>query len=151
MGNNKYEYDRIGMNGRMDTIQAAILLEKLTIFKSELLKREKIAKQYIERFVTLNTSIELPKILENTNSSWAQFTIKLPLNCDRDDFQIKMKEKGIPTAIYYPIPIHCQKPYKKFPISSDNLQNTNLLSNSCLLYTSPSPRDKTVSRMPSSA
>ena len=47
---------------------------------------------------------------------------------NRENFQIKMKEKDIPTAIYYPIPIHCQKPYNKFPISSDNLENTNLLS-----------------------
>ena len=132
MGNNKYEYDRIGMNGRMDTIQAAILLEKLTIFKSELLKREEIAKQYIERFVTLNTSIELPKILENTNSSWAQFTIKLPPYCNREKFQSLMRKKNIPTAIYYPIPIHCQSPYKNFPLSPDDLNNTMQLSNSVI-------------------
>ena len=129
MGNNKYEYDRIGMNGRMDTIQAAILLEKLTIFKSELVKREKIAKHYIKSFLTLNTNIKLPKIIKNTNSSWAQFTIQLPLNCDREKFQKLMKERNIPTAIYYPIPIHCQSPYKNFPISSDNLKNTMELSN----------------------
>ena len=132
MGNNKYEYDRIGMNGRMDTIQAAILLEKLTVFKSELLKREEIAKQYIERFVALNTAINLPKTLKNTNSSWAQFTIKLPPNCNREKFQALMREKNIPTAIYYPIPIHCQSPYKNFPISPDNLENTMTLSNSVI-------------------
>ena len=129
MGNNKYEYDRIGMNGRIDTIQAAILLEKLTIFKSELLKREEIAKYYIEKFLTLNTNIKLPKLIKNTNSSWAQFTIQLPLNCNRENFQSQMKEKNVPTAIYYPIPIHCQAPYKSFPISPDNLKNTMKLSN----------------------
>ena len=129
MGKNKYEYDRIGMNGRIDTIQAAILLEKLTIFKSELLKREKVAKYYIERFLALDTNIKLPKLIRNTNSSWAQFTIQLPLNCNRENFQNIMKEKNIPTAIYYPIPIHCQAPYKNFPISPDNLQNTVELSN----------------------
>ncbi len=132
MGNNKYEYDRIGMNGRMDTIQAAILLEKLTIFKSELLKREEIAKQYIERFVKLNTSIDLPKILENVDSSWAQFTIKLPPYCNREKFQNLMRKKNIPTAIYYPIPIHCQSPYKNFPLSPDDLNNTMKLSNSVI-------------------
>ena len=132
MGNNKYEYDRIGMNGRMDTIQAAILLEKLTIFKSELLKREKIATQYIERFLELKTNIKLPKTLENTTSSWAQFTIKLPSNCNREKFQNLMKEKKIPTAIYYPIPIHCQIPYKNFPISPDDLKNTMNLSKSVI-------------------
>ena len=129
MGNNKYEYDRIGLNGRIDTIQAAILLEKLKIFESELIKREEIAKYYIKRFLTLNTNVKLPKLLKDTNSSWAQFTIQLPLNCDRDKFQSKMKEKNIPTAIYYPIPIHCQAPYQDFPISPDNLKNTIELSN----------------------
>ena len=132
MGNNKYEYDRIGMNGRMDTIQAAVLLEKLTIFKSELLKREEIAKQYIERFLELKTKIKLPKTLENTTSSWAQFTIKLPSNCNREKFQSLMREKKIPTAIYYPIPIHCQSPYKNFPISPDDLKNTMNLSDSVI-------------------
>ena len=129
MGNNKYEYDRIGMNGRIDTIQAAILLEKLRIFKSELTKREEIAKYYIERFLRLGTNITLPKIIKNTNSSWAQFTIQLPLSCNREKFQSLMKEKQIPTAIYYPIPIHCQAPYKNFPVSPDNLKNTMKLSN----------------------
>ena len=128
MGSNKYEYDRIGMNGRIDTIQAAILIEKLKIFKSELIKRDELAKYYKKQFLYLNTNIELPKVILEATSSWAQFTVKLPSNCNRENFQIKMKEKGIPTAIYYPIPIHLQKPYKKFPISPDNLRNTNHLS-----------------------
>ena len=128
MGSNKYEYDRIGMNGRIDTIQAAILIEKLKIFKSELINRDKLAEYYKRQFLDLSTNIKLPKVISGATSSWAQFTIQLPLSCDREDFQIKMKEKGIPTAIYYPIPIHCQKPYKKFPISSDKLRNTDLLS-----------------------
>ena len=128
MGSSKYEYERIGMNGRIDTIQAAILIEKLKIFKSELTKRDELAQFYKKQFLDLNTNIELPKVILGAKSSWAQFTIKLPKNSDREYFQIKMKEKKIPTAIYYPIPIHCQKPYKKFPISSDNLTNTDILS-----------------------
>ena len=128
MGSNKYEYDRIGMNGRIDTIQAAILIEKLKIFKSELIKRDELANYYKRQFLYLNTNIELPKVILEATSSWAQFTIKLPPSCNRENFQIKMKEKGIPTAIYYPIPIHHQKPYKKFPISPDNLRNTTRLS-----------------------
>ena len=87
-----------------------------------------LAEYYKRQFLDLGTNIKLPKVISGATSSWAQFTIRLPLNCDRENFQIKMKEKGIPTAIYYPIPIHCQKPYKKFPISSDKLNNTNLLS-----------------------
>lgn len=128
IGSDKYRYERIGLNGRIDTIQAAILLEKLKIFKSELIKRNKIAENYKKIFKTLNTKIKLPKVISKTKSSWAQFTIQLPENCNRDELQVKMKDKSIPTAIYYPIPIHCQTPYKDFPISSDNLKNTNFLS-----------------------
>ena len=116
------------MNGRIDTIQAAILIEKLKIFKSELIKRDELANYYKQQFLYLNTNVELPKVILEATSSWAQFTIKLPPCCNRENFQIKMKEKGIPTAIYYPIPIHHQKPYKKFPVSPDNLKNTNRLS-----------------------
>ena len=128
MGSKKYEYDRIGMNGRIDTIQAAILLEKLKIFKSELKLRNEIAQQYKNKFLDLKTNIKLPTVIPDATSSWAQFTIQLPIKYDRTKFQIKMKEKNIPTAIYYPIPLHCQKPYKNFPISSDDLENTNYLS-----------------------
>lgn len=128
MGSNKYEYDRIGMNGRIDTIQAAILLEKLKIFKSELNLRNEIAQQYKNKFLDLKTNIKLPTVIPDATSSWAQFTIQLPIKYDRIKFQTKMKEKNIPTAIYYPIPLHCQKPYKNFPISSDDLENTNYLS-----------------------
>ncbi len=128
MGSKKYEYDRIGMNGRIDTIQAAILLEKIKIFKSELTLRNEIAQQYKNKFLDLKTNIKLPTVIPDATSSWAQFTIQLPIKFDRTKFQTKMKEKNIPIAIYYPIPLHCQKPYKNFPISSDNLENTNHLS-----------------------
>ena len=132
MGSDKYKYERIGLNGRIDTIQAAILLEKLKIFKSEIIKRNKIAEKYKKIFKTLNTNIKLPKVLPKTKSTWAQFTIQLPEGCNRDELQVKMKDKNIPTAIYYPIPIHCQIPYKSFPTSSDNLKKTNILSNNVI-------------------
>ena len=132
MGSDKYKYERIGLNGRIDTIQAAILLEKLKIFKSEIIKRNKIAENYKKIFKTLNTNIKLPKVLPKTKSTWAQFTIQLPEGCNRDELQVKMKDKNIPTAIYYPIPIHCQIPYKSFPTSSDNLKKTNILSNNVI-------------------
>ena len=132
MGSDKYKYERIGLNGRIDTIQAAILLEKLKIFKSEIIKRNKIAEKYKKIFKTLNTNIKLPRVLPKTRSTWAQFTIQLPEGCNRDELQVKMKDKNIPTAIYYPIPIHCQIPYKSFPTSSDNLKKTNILSNNVI-------------------
>ena len=132
MGSDKYKYERIGLNGRIDTIQAAILLEKLKIFKSEIIQRNKIAENYKKVFKALNTNIKLPKVLPKTKSTWAQFTIQLPEGCNRDELQVKMKDKNIPTAIYYPIPIHCQIPYKSFPTSSDNLKKTNILSNNVI-------------------
>ena len=132
MGSDKYKYERIGLNGRIDTIQAAILLEKLKLFKSEIIKRNKIAENYKKIFKTLNTNIKLPKVIPKTKSTWAQFTIQLPEYCNRDEIQVKMKDKNIPTAIYYPIPIHCQIPYKNFPTSSDNLKKTNILSNNVI-------------------
>ena len=101
MGSNKYEYDRIGMNGRIDTIQAAILIEKLKIFKSELIKRGQLAEYYKRQFLDLGTNIKLPKVISGATSSWAQFTIRLPLNCDREDFQLKMKEIIINVIEYY--------------------------------------------------
>ena len=128
MSKNKYKYERIGMNGRMDSIQAAVLIEKLSIFEKELIQRQKIAENYKRLFNHLKTPIVLPKIIKKSKRSWAQFTIKLPNNLNRDLLQQKLIKKGIPTAIYYPIPLHKQKPYKNFPIPSNGLKNTNLLS-----------------------
>ena len=128
MGKHKYEYERIGINGRMDTIQAAILLEKLKIFDKELKKRQIVADTYIKNFKELKSDIKLPILQKGFESTWAQFTIQLPSYCDRDIFQLKMREKNIPTAIHYPIPLHFQKPYKKYPISTDKLKNTDYLS-----------------------
>ena len=128
MSKNKYKYERIGINGRMDSIQAAVLIEKLLIFKKELVERQKIADNYKKYFKELNTKIILPKIIEKAKSSWAQFTIIIPKNLNRDLLQKKLLKKGIPTAIYYPIPLHKQKPYKNFPIPSTGLKNTDFLS-----------------------
>jgi len=132
MGKKRYFYDRIGMNGRMDTIQAAILLEKLSIFKKELINRQKIADLYFKYFKKLKTKISFQNIMPNAQTSWAQFTIVLPKNIDRDLIQKKLFSKQIPTAIYYPIPLHKQKPYKKYPTPIDGLKNTEFLSKSVL-------------------
>ena len=132
MGKNRYIYERIGINGRMDTIQAAILIEKLSIFKNELIKRQKIADLYFKYFKKLNTNITLPKILSYVKSNWAQFTVVLPKTINRELLQKQMLLKNIPTAIYYPIPLHKQKPYKQYPVSIEGLKNTNYLSNNVL-------------------
>jgi dTDP-4-amino-4,6-dideoxygalactose transaminase len=124
MGKKKYEYERIGMNARMSTIQAAILLEKLEIFPEELKKRQVVADNYNKSLSSLNLDIELPKINKNFKSSWAQYTIILPEKINRDRLQEYLKSKNIPTAVYYPIPLNEHKPYNKYPVSKSGLNVT---------------------------
>ena len=128
MGKNRYEYDRIGMNARISTIQAAILLEKLEIFPSELRKRQDVANNYNKYLNDLKLNIKLPLIKNKCVSSWAQYTIILPENIDRSKLQEELKSRDIPTAIYYPIPLNEHEPYKNFPISKSGLANTNYLA-----------------------
>ena len=132
MGKNRYEYDRIGMNARISTIQAAILLEKLEIFPSELRKRQDVANKYNKHLNDLKLNIKLPLIKNKCVSSWAQYTIILPENIDRSKLQEELKSKDIPTAIYYPIPLNEHEPYKNFPISKSGLANTNYLARNVL-------------------
>ena len=132
MGKNRYEYDRIGMNARISTIQAAILLEKLEIFPSELRKRQDVANNYNKHLSNLKLNIKLPLIKNECVSSWAQYTIILPENIDRSKLQEELKSKDIPTAIYYPIPLNEHEPYKNFPISKSGLANTNYLARKVL-------------------
>ena len=132
MGEKRYEYDRIGMNARMSTIQAAILLEKLEIFPEELKKRQAVADNYNKKLNSLNLGIELPKINKNYKSSWAQYTILLPEKINRDKLQEYLKSENIPTAVYYPIPLNKQKPYSKYPVSKSGLEVTYYLSKNVL-------------------
>ena len=131
-GLKKYSYDRIGFNGRMDSIQAGVLIEKLSIFDAELKKRQNIAKNYYDLIQNLNLGLKNPKIDDFIKSSWAQYTIKLPKSVNRDNLQHNLKANGIPTAIYYPIPLHKQKPYMKYPISKGGLNITEELSNNVI-------------------
>lgn len=115
----RYHHKYIGMGGRLDTIQAAILNIKLKYYEKDLLSRQKVAKHYTENLK--NKDIILPYVDGNATSSWAQYSIRVK---NRDELQAKLKKIGIPTAVHYPIPIHMQKcfeylDYKKgdFPIS----------------------------------
>ena len=132
MGKSRYEYDRIGMNARISTIQAAILLEKLEIFPSELNKRQVVANNYYKHLNDLNLKIKLPLLKSKFISSWAQYTIILPDNINRDKLQESLKLKDIPTAVYYPIPLNEHKPYKNYPVSKSGLINTNYLARNVL-------------------
>jgi UDP-2-acetamido-2-deoxy-ribo-hexuluronate aminotransferase len=103
----RYTHVSIGYNSRMDTIQAAILLKKLDIFPSEIESRQSIAQRYIKAF---DQKFKMQTIPEGYSSVFAQFTIEVN---NRDEFQNKLKEVGIPTAIHYPIPLHHQPVYKE--------------------------------------
>ena len=132
MGNNRYEYDRIGMNARMSTIQAAILLVKLAIFPDELKKRQQVADDYNTYLEKLDLGLKLPTLKKNFQSSWAQYTIILPTNIDRSLLQEALKLRDIPTAVYYPIPLNEHKPYKDYPVSKAGLKITYELSKNVL-------------------
>lgn len=110
-GSDKYENVRIGVNSRLDTIQAAILLEKLSAFPQEIELREAVARRYNEAFRASNR-IVAPRVIDGGQSTWAQYTIQVP---DRAKLQADLKAKGVPTAVYYPIPLSAQKGYKHFP------------------------------------
>lgn len=111
-GSDKYDNVRIGMNGRLDTIQAAILIEKLKVFPDELIARQKTASAYNG---ALQDFVHVPKLIEGVTSAWAQYTVLLPEHIDRSQLMANLKEIGIPTMVYYVKPVHLQKAYKHYP------------------------------------
>ncbi len=113
-GHGKYDCVRIGLNGRLDTIQAAVLMEKLKIFPEEILARERIARRYSTGLADVAT---VPRLAPGSTSVWAQYTIRLPSG-RRDGLAAALKMEGIPTAIHYPVPLHRQQPYQRFPIAA---------------------------------
>ena len=121
-GSEKYDNVRIGLNSRLDTIQAAILLEKIKIFPSELKLRAHHASLYQKKLKSL---IKTPEINDNISSAWAQFTLVVE---KRDDLQIHLKQLGIPSVVYYPIPLSKQTGYRNFPIVSSGTRVSERLS-----------------------
>jgi dTDP-4-amino-4,6-dideoxygalactose transaminase len=121
-GKTRYEVLRTGMNGRMDTMQAAVLLSKMTVFAQELEARERIAKVYDRR---LGNAVTIPRRVADSTSAWAIYAILLPDEAARDRTQAALKADGVPTAIYYPRPLHRQPAYSThhdgsaLPVSED--------------------------------
>ena len=110
-GNDKYNNIRLGMNSRLDTIQAAILQVKLKAFREyEIKDVNKVADMYNKAFsrTGLDNKLLLPRVKDGFLSSWAQYTVQLPKGVKRKDIQAKMKEKEIPTMVYYMKPMHKQ-------------------------------------------
>ncbi len=110
-GADRYEHVAIGLNSRLDTIQAAILIEKLRIFDEEIEKRNKVARRYDDAFAGSNR-LKTPYVIPGAVSTWAQYTLQVE---DRAGFQAALKEKGVPTAVYYPIPLSRQPAYRHYP------------------------------------
>jgi len=111
-GSDRYDNVRIGLASRLDTIQAAILSEKLKIFPDEIEARNRVARRYAEG---LSGVVAVPMVPPGSTSVWAQYTIRVP-GGRRDAFAAALKAEGIPTAIYYPIPLHRQVAYKHYPV-----------------------------------
>jgi UDP-2-acetamido-2-deoxy-ribo-hexuluronate aminotransferase len=108
-GKTRYEVLRTGMNGRLDSIQAAVLLAKLTVFPEELIARERIATYYDQR---LGNAVTIPARVPHSTAAWAIYSILLPEGADRSTIQNRLREDGVPTAIYYPRPLHRQPAYR---------------------------------------
>ena len=106
----KYLNARVGMNSRLDTLQAAILIEKLSIFEDEIALRQAVAVRYAEGLA--EGCLSVPAVIEGGGSTWAQYVIE---HRDRDGLAAHLKAAGIPSAAYYPVPMHLQAPYAGFP------------------------------------
>ena len=105
-GKDKYDNIRTGINGRLDTLQAAILLPKLEIFPDELKKRNQAAENYTG--LLSDSSLRLPTIPKGYKSAWAQYSVLTGDEEARSQIQEQLRQKGVPTAVYYPVPLHLQ-------------------------------------------
>ncbi|TAI61046.1 DegT/DnrJ/EryC1/StrS family aminotransferase [Bradyrhizobium sp. Leo170] len=125
-GSDKYDNVRLGLTGRLDTMQAAVLLEKLKIFEDEIAARNEVAERYARG---LGNVVTVPRLAAGCSSIWACYTIRLPEGTDRDGFAAALKAQGVPTAIYYTKSMHQQTAYRDFPVAEGGLPVSERLSN----------------------
>lgn len=116
-GEDKYDNVRIGLNARLDTVQAAVLIEKLKVFGDELVQRERIAARYREALADVAV---VPAVAPGSTSVWAQYTLRVD-PARRDELAEALKAEGIPTAVYYRKPLHRQPAYAKYPCAGNGL------------------------------
>lgn len=121
-GSDKYDNVRIGMNSRLDSVQAAILSVKLDIFAEEIVARNRVAARYTDR---LANHVGVPTVPDGYESIWAQYTVRLTGRDARAKAQAQLGEAGIPTAIYYPNPLHRQTAYNMFPADPGGMAATD--------------------------
>jgi dTDP-4-amino-4,6-dideoxygalactose transaminase len=124
-GGDKYDNVRVGMTGRLDTIQAAVLLEKLKIFPDEIAARDRIANRYN---AMLGDLCQVPLVPEGLTSVWAQYTLRLPSGADREAIAVALKAEGVPSAIYYAKPLHRQTAYMHCPVAGNGLPQAERLA-----------------------
>lgn len=125
MGEDRYDNVRVGINGRLDSLQAAILLAKIEIFPQEAESRRSVARRYTRLLESL-PDLTLPQIPPECESIWAQYSVLAKSGADRTFFQERLQAEGIPTAVYYPKPLHLQTAFQDlgyrpgdFPVSED--------------------------------
>lgn len=144
-GSDKYDNVRVGMNGRLDTIQAAVLLEKLRIFPDEIARRDRVAHRYNQALADVAI---VPRVIEGATSVWAQYTIRVPAD-RRSSVATALSAAGVPTAIYYAKPLHKQKAYGHYPIAGNGLPVTDRIAEEVISlpmhpYLEPAVQDRIV-------
>ena len=127
-GTDKYDNIRIGLTSRLDTVQAAVLIEKLKVFPEEIAARDRAARHYAQGLSDIDAVPEVPAGL---TSLWAQYTVRVPAG-RRDPVAAALKAEGIPTAIYYPIPLHRQQAYKHYPVGEGGMAVSDALAGEVL-------------------
>ena len=127
-GADKYDNVRIGITGRLDSIQAAVLIEKLKIFPDEIVARDRVARRYRDG---LGDVAIVPRVGDGLASVWAQYTIRLPAG-RRADVAARLHADGVPTAIYYPKPLHRQEAFRQSPVAGNGLPATDRLAEEVL-------------------
>lgn len=126
-GAHRYDNVRIGINSRLDTLQAAILLEKMAIYPDEIAARQRVAQRYSDG---LGDLVDVPVVGNACISVWAQYTLKAREGQDRDAIIAALREKGVPGVVYYPLPLHQQTAYSEFPALPGGLPVSEALSKS---------------------
>lgn len=144
-GTDKYDNVRIGLNGRLDTIQAAVLIEKLKVFPAEIAQREAIVARYS---AALEDVAAVPRLRDGNTSIWAQYTIRVDA-AKRDRLAADLKADGIPTAIYYGKPLHRQTAYRQYPAAGNGLPVSDVLAQEVISlpihpYLDPETQDRIV-------
>ena len=143
-GRDRYDNVRIGLNSRLDSIQAAVLLPKLEIYPDEIEARNRVAARYSDALAS--NAVRVPSVMDGVISTWAQYTIEV---AEPDALQAALQARGVPSARYYPRPVHQQTAYAGFPVGAGGLRNTEaaaarVISLPMHAYLTPADQDRVI-------